>query len=231
MFEAVLHALDISGKATTLSVPKVTTVNNRTAMIRVGEDFRYFDQFDVQSVPSAVSGSGSQVYSSILVPVGAPKLEELGIELSVMPSVGNDLSSIDLNLSPSISEFVRYETYQVGSGTGSSGNNNTATNGTSLVKIPIFRKSSIETEVIVQSGETVVMGGLISSSETKQVRSVPILSSLPLIGRLFRRDDIQDIKQNLLIFVTATLLSERGEDLVPVLPPKADSTPGNPAAQ
>ena len=240
MFEAVLHALDISGKATTLSVPKVTTVNNRTAMIRIGEDFRYFDQFDVQSVPSSVTDSGSQVYSSILVPVGSPQLEELGIELSVIPSVGGDLQSINLNLTPEISEFVRYETYQVGS---SSGNNNGNGNGgivdriasnrqdTAVLKIPIFRRSKIETEVVVQSGETVVMGGLISASESLQTHAVPFLSSIPLIGRLFTRQDTQEIKQNLLIFVTATILSERGEDLVPVFSTeigKAENTADTP---
>lgn len=225
MFEAVLHALDISGKATTLSVPKVTTVNNRTAMIRIGEDFRYFDQFDVQSVPTSVTDSGSQVYSSILVPVGSPQLEELGIELSVIPSVGGDLQSINLNLTPEISEFVRFETYQVGS---NNGNNNTTTttnqNDAAMVKIPIFRRSKIETEVVVQSGETVVMGGLISASESHSSHSVPFLSSIPLIGKLFKRDDIQETKQNLLIFVTATILSERGEDLIPVLSPEIGRT-------
>ncbi len=227
MFEAVLHALKISGKAITLSAPKVTTVNNRTAMMRIGEDFRYFDQFDIQSVPTSVTDSGSQVYSSILVPVGTPQLEELGIELSVIPSVGGDLKSINLNLTPEISEFVRYETYQVGS---SSGNNNvtpgtTNVNQTSVVKVPIFRRSLIETEVIVQSGETVVMGGLISASESRETHSIPILSAIPLIGRLFRRDDVQEIKQNLLIFVTATILSQRGEDLVPVVAKEASNGP------
>ncbi len=231
MFEAVLHALDISGKATTLSVPKVTTVNNRTAMIRVGEDFRYFDQFDIQSVPTSVTDSGSQVYSSILVPVGSPQLEELGIQLQVVPSVGGDMSSINLSLSPTISEFVRYETYQVATGNANinNNNNNVVTNGneTSVLKIPIFRTSSIETEVVVQSGETVVMGGLVTASESRETHSVPILSSIPLVGKLFRRKDVQEIRQNLLIFVTATILSERGEDLVPVITTEVSRAPGS----
>jgi type IV pilus assembly protein PilQ len=227
MFKAVIHALEKTGKSRTLSVPKVTTVNNRTANIRVGEDFRYYDEYDVQNVPSQVVGqNGSTVYSSVLVPVGTPKLEELGIELKVRPSVGADLSSVTLQLLPEISQFVRYEFFEVGTGNGNSSNNNNQnnqvnSNGTSMVKLPIFSRSKIETEVIVQSGETVVMGGLITSTESKRKEKVPFLASLPLIGLLFQNDNVDNIQQNLLIFVTATIISERGEDLVPLIPGKA----------
>ncbi len=213
MFQAVLHALETSGRSRTLSVPKVTTVNNREARIRVGEDFRYFEEYDIESTPSTTA-DGSTVYRTTLVPVGRPQLEELGIELAVTPSVGADLSSITLLLKPEISEFVRYEFYRV-SGDETAGSL-TSTNSTdSLVKLPIFRRSTIETEVIVGSGETVVMGGLISSTETDNDTSVPFLSRLPLIGWLFSQKNVEERKQNLLIFVTASILSQRGEQLVP----------------
>jgi type IV pilus assembly protein PilQ len=217
MFQAVLHALDVSGKSRTLSVPKITTVNNKPAQIRIGEDFRYFQEYDIQSVPSDVTSEGSTVYSSVLVPVGLPQLEELGIQLDVTPSVGADMGSITLHMVPEISEFVRYEHYEIGSGNSS----DDTTNATSLVKLPIFRRSKIETELIVQSGETVVMGGLISSTESKTRNAVPILSSIPLVGRLFRHDGVEESKQNLLIFVTASILSERGESLIPMIEPAA----------
>jgi type II secretory pathway component GspD/PulD (secretin) len=45
---------------------------------------------------------------------------------------------------------------------------------------------------------------------------VPFLSRIPWIGRLFTRKGVEEIKQNLLIFVTATIISERGEDLIPI---------------
>ena len=228
MFRAVIHALEKTGKARTLSVPKVTTVNNKTARIRVGDDFRYYDEYSIQTIPSQVTGnSGNTVYSSQLVPVGSPKLEELGIELKVRPSVGADMNSITLQLLPEISEFVRYETYEVGTGNnGNNANNNnqnstTVSNGTSTVKLPIFRRSKIDTEVIVQSGETVVMGGLITSSESKHKDKIPFLSAIPLIGLLFQNDMIDNDQKNLLIFVTATIISERGENLVPLTSPRA----------
>lgn len=217
MFQAVLHALETSGKSRTLSVPKITTINNSPASIRIGEDFRFYEEYDIQSVPSSVTTGGTQLYSSMLVPVGTPKLEELGIQLSVIPSVGADLKSITLKLVPEISEFVRYEVFEVGTGnTTISATAAGITNTTSLIKLPIFRRSKIETEVVVHSGETIVMGGLITSTENKNERKVPILSSIPLVGKLFRHDVIEERKQNLLIFVTATILSERGEEMIPI---------------
>jgi type IV pilus assembly protein PilQ len=215
-----------AGNARTLSVPKVTTVNNKTASIRVGDDFRYYDEYSIQSIPSQVTGnSGNTVYTSQLVPVGSPKLEELGIELKVRPSVGADMSSVTLQLLPEISEFVRYETFEVGTGGNNGQNSTSATNGMSTVKLPIFRRSKIETEVIVQSGETVVMGGLITSTESKHKDKIPFLASIPFIGLLFQNDLTDNDQKNLLIFVTATIISERGENLIPLASAQTEVPP------
>lgn len=225
MFQAVLHALETSGKARTLSVPKVTVINNESAVIRVGEDFRYFEEYDVQSVPSTTD-AGQTVYRTTLVPVGTPTLQELGIQLQVTPSVGADLSDIVLKIVPEISSFVRWEIYEVALERGG-GAQDGRTNVTGVVKLPIFSRSRIETEVVVQSGETVVMGGLITSTDQKRWEGVPILSSIPLLGRLFRHDTVQEQKNNLLIFVTAHLLSQRGEMLVPL--PDITESPQSPS--
>ena len=203
MFSAVLHALETSGNTRTLSVPRVTTVNNKEALIRIGQDFRYFEEYDVQSTPST-SDDGQTIYHTILVPVGTPKLQKLGIELIVTPSVGADMGSIDLKMVPKITEFVRFYTALESSST-----------NTPQIQLPIFRISEIETEVIVQSGETVAMGGLITATESKSKQGIPLLSWIPIIGRLFRHDIVEEKKENLLIFVTATILSERGESLIP----------------
>ena len=226
MYQVVLHALETSGKARTLSVPRVTTLNNHQAKIRVGEDFRYFEEFDVQSIPSSVTDAGSTVYSSVLVPVGTPTLEELGTELNVVPSVGADLQTVTLALSPQISEFERYETYEVGD---ASTSGTASTNALSMVKLPIFRRSEIETKVVVRSGETVVMGGLVTSAESDSEESIPLLGKIPLIGWLFRHNTASRSDNNLLIFVTARILSESGEELVPVSDYRPDVAV-NPAA-
>jgi type IV pilus assembly protein PilQ len=238
MFEAVVHALETSGRSRTLSVPKVTTVNNRPATIRIGEDFRYFEEYDTEEILVGTTDEGREIYTSRQVPVGSPSLEELGIQLDVTPSVGADLQSVTLRMTPEIKDFVRWEYWEVASdsrtSTGSTTDTTTTTNGTetSTIKLPVFRVSRIETEVVVQTGETVVMGGLISSSETKDEEKVPILSSIPLIGNLFRHDITEVVEHNLLIFVTATIISERGESLVPLAADRPQpAAPALPAPQ
>lgn len=222
-FRAVLHVLESSGTTRTLSVPRVTALNNRPAYIRVGEDFRYYEEYELEDYEDT-DANGNEITRSRLVPSGTPTLEELGIELTATPSVGADLRTINLALIPEISSFVKWEYYEQ-SGDNSSDNNNDNNNdteddvvdgGTGLIKLPIFSRRHIETDVIVQSGETVIMGGLITSARTKTREGIPFLSHLPFIGQLFRHDSVNEDRQNLIIFVTATLISERGEELVPL---------------
>jgi type II secretory pathway component GspD/PulD (secretin) len=213
MFEVIIQALEESGKSQTLSVPRVTTLNNQPARIRVGEDFRYFENFELQEVATTPDSNNNQQYVSQLVPTGEPTLEELGILLEVTPSVGADLQTVTLNLKPEISEFVRFEEYDVGSGD----NGNTSTNGLSVLKLPIFRRSEIETKVAVRSGDTVVMGGLMAATQGKEITQVPILGSIPFLGALFRHEQKTNEHKNLLIFVTARILAESGEELIPII--------------
>ena len=223
-FRAVLHVLESSGTTRTLSVPRVTALNNRPAYIRVGEDFRYYEEYDLEDYEET-DANGNEVTRTKLVPQGTPTLEELGIELTATPSVGADLRTINLALIPEISAFVKWEYYEA-SGDSSSNysrdnddnddNDDLVNGGTGLVKLPIFSRRHIETDVIVQSGETVIMGGLITSTSTKTREGVPILSHIPFIGQLFRHDSVDEDRQNLIIFVTATLISDRGEELVPL---------------
>jgi len=222
MFKAVMHALEVSGKARALSVPRITTMNNHEARIHVGENFLYYDKYTTIDVTERVvqnlSDNDVLVTTQVLVPEGDPKEQELGISLSVIPSVGADMRMITLALNPHIENFVRYETFEVATGSNSGSNSDGGSNstGTSIIRLPIFEESDIKTKVVVQSGETVVMGGIITTTELTSESKVPILGDIPFFGRAFRKEEINKIDENLLIFVTATILSERGEDLVPL---------------
>ena len=94
-----------------------------------------------------------------------------------------------------------------------------------VVKLPRISRREVQTKVVVDSGETVVMGGLIRTVSQETVRRVPILGSLPLLGPLFRRTDATEEQRNLIIFVTATVISERGESLIPLVRPAAPWEP------
>lgn len=73
----------------------------------------------------------------------------------------------------------------------------------------VYAIRKIEADVVVPSGNTLVMGGLISDSSTKSFTKVPVLGDLPGVGLLFRRDSKTRNKVNLLIFVTPTIIQEQ----------------------
>jgi type IV pilus assembly protein PilQ len=211
LFTAVLHALDVSGKGRTLSVPRVTTVNNSPAKLRNGQDLLYFDEYQAQVFTSYDPTTKLSQSFAALFPKGKPVKEELGITLLAVPSVGADMSTINLMLMPTISQQEGWTDYQ-----------NDTTNKVTIhqvaIKLPLIVRREVQTKVIVQTGETVVMGGLIDSVKQSTVHKVPFLSDIPLLGKLFTRVDVTEENENLLIFVTASVVSERGETLVTRVP-------------
>ena len=225
MFQAVLHALEISGDGKTLSVPRVTTVNNNPAKLRDGDDLLYYKRFKAQAF-SLVDSDNKRYTVTALIPEGDPDLAELGITLVAVPSVGADRKTISLLLTPAISSLDRFVSYQDETeDTISTGSVNVQQ---VVVKLPVIQRREVQTKVIVESGETVVLGGLIRTVRQDTLHSVPILGSLPLIGNLFDRIDVTEENRNLLIFVTATVINERGESILParervIEPRRADS--------
>ncbi len=214
-FRAILRALEISGKGRTLSVPRLTTINNNPAKLRDGSDLLYYEEFEAKAF-TLLDNNGNKYSTSALMPKGKPKLAELGITLIAVPSVGKDMRTISLLLTPTISKLENFQFYT----------REEATNAFAQleVKLPTITRRQIQTKVNVESGQTVVMGGLIETVEQDTEHSVPILSSIPLLGNLFKRSDVTEMRKNLLIFVTATVLSNRGESII------ADETTDNPGS-
>jgi type IV pilus assembly protein PilQ len=210
MFQAVLHAIDISGDGKILSVPRVTTVNNNPAKLRDGDDLLYYREFQAQAF-HLLDDDNKKYTVTALIPKGTPDLAELGITLVAVPSVGADNRTISLLLTPAISSLDRFVSYQEDSAVTNRANRIQQV----VVKLPVITRREVQTKVVVESGETVVLGGLIRTVRQETVHKVPILGSLPLIGNLFKRLDVTEENKNLLIFVTATVINERGESVLP----------------
>jgi general secretion pathway protein D len=81
-------------------------------------------------------------------------------------------------------------------------------------QLPYFRVREMTTKVTVADGSTVGMGGLIYDKIETYKDKVPVLGSIPLIGRLFRSEGEKTIKRNLMIFVTATEVDVNGRRAV-----------------
>ena len=74
--------------------------------------------------------------------------------------------------------------------------------------IPVINTKNISTQVMVDNGETVVLGGVYSRSENNSVERVPFFGDLPYVGFLFKRTALEELKSELLIFVTPKILKD-----------------------
>jgi general secretion pathway protein D len=143
------------------------------------------------------------------------------VTLEVEPVVGPDGQTIDLNLVPQVVEFEGFINY--GSPINAVGVNTIAGISVSapiqltenVINQPVFSTRKVTTNVSVWDGQTVVLGGLMREDVQKVEDKVPIIGDIPLIGRAFRTNVDQHIKRNLVIFVTARLVTPGGLPLNP----------------
>jgi type IV pilus assembly protein PilQ len=81
--------------------------------------------------------------------------------------------------------------------------------GENSSSVPIILKNEIETQVLVDNGKTIVLGGIFRESEIEQETKVPLLGDIPVLGHLFKRSSSDHQKSELLIFITPRILTDR----------------------
>jgi type II secretory pathway component GspD/PulD (secretin) len=146
----------------------------------------------------------------------------IGINLKVTPQV-NARGLIKLTLEPEVSQQ----------------NGSTSFGGAGGASIPIVATRKVKTQVSLQNGETMGIGGLITNSQDHGGTKVPVLGSIPVLGRLFSSKNVNDTATNLLIFITAKTLNADGAPPEQVFDPRAiqavgmtrEDLPGNRAAK
>ena len=99
-----------------------------------------------------------------------------------------------------------------------------------VINQPVFSTRKVTTSVSVYDGQTVVLGGLMREDVQKTEDKVPIIGDIPLVGRAFRTNTEQHTKKNLVIFVTAKIITPAGlplneEDKEGLLPPELPRFP------
>lgn len=202
---ATLSALQQGGESQTLSAPRLTLINNRPATISDGKVQYYYEEYTVKQQIT------QEATASSLAPSGKPTKVTAGVTLDVVASIGGDGQSILLGLNPQVNQDVRLVTFATVADrdlqTGRAVNS-------FEIKLPELRQQELATRVVVKSGQTVVMGGVHEREQRTFVESVPILGNLPIIGAAFRKRTEVDKPRYLLIFVTATIISESGEFII-----------------
>jgi general secretion pathway protein D len=137
----------------------------------------------------------------------------LGVELEVTPKVDGD--QITMGLNPKVSELLGRQNYQIAPANSAYsyyqyGINLQFNHAAIVASLPIFKRREIKTEVTIADGATIGMGGLINEKVEKYEDKVPVLGSIPLLGRLFRNEGERAVKRNLMIFVTAKKVEPTG---------------------
>jgi general secretion pathway protein D len=241
-FQVVIRALNQKKGIDLLSAPSVTTKSGQRAIVEVIREFRYPRTYTPPQVPSigTTTTVGSQVVPVVVTPTTPQDWEtrNTGVTLEVEPVVGEDATTIDLNLVPQVVEFEGFINY--GSPISAVGVNTAAGISIStpvvltqnVINQPVFSTRKVTTSVSVYDGQTVVLGGLMREDVQKVEDKTPIIGDIPLIGRAFRSNVEQHNKMNLVIFVTARVVTPAGlafnpeeEEEEGLLPPALPEVP------
>ncbi len=192
---ATINLLQQDDDTKVLSAPRILTLNNQEATIIVGQKFPI--------IKTSINNSGNDN------PTKTTELdyyENSGIQLNVVPQICDD-NYINMIVHPTVSSFIGYETV--------------LDQGESLVRYPIIDVREAETQILLKTGETGVIGGLLQERTKAGIQKIPVLGSIPLIGRLFRNETADNQTIDLLIFLTATIVDEKNYDTIIA---KEDST-------
>lgn len=180
-FEIILHALEEKIKTNILSSPSIMALDNQSATIMVGTKYPI--------LKSDVTGSTSTVTTASL-----DYYQDIGIQLNVSPQINGD-KTINMIVHPAVTSYTTtLKSY---------GNNNQI-----IAEYPIIMTREAETQILINDGETIVIGGLLRDRIMKEKHSVPIVGDIPILGLAFQRDTTDTEKIDLLIFITASIMKE-----------------------
>jgi len=163
-----------------ISNPKVLTLDNQPAEIKVGQVIPYASgvKFDINGQP-----------------VITYDYKEVGLDLKITPTIAENNLRLTINLQvQEIVDFIRPQLGQLS------------------YAVPITSNRQVNSDVVVENGQTIIIGGLINNRTISTVEGVPGLKDIPLLGRLFRRDTKTEDKVSLFIFLTPYVI-EKPEDL------------------
>jgi general secretion pathway protein D len=187
-----IKLLESFGDVRVLSSPKISVLNNQTALLRVTRDIVYFTITPSTAPVTITGGAGAPV-----VPVAfttTPNIAAEGFMMSVLPQI-NAADTVVLNVRPTIRRRVA-----------DAADPNPALLSPNL--IPIFETREFDSMLRIQSGQTAVLGGLMQDSVENIEDTIPGINRIPLIGWLFSQQRKVNRKTELVIFLRATVIRD-----------------------
>jgi len=181
----VLEAIDQSGDLHTVATPRITTLNNQKAVVRIVREEVFYEAQVEPSIISNGVGTDAVVYYTA-------RTHPVGVVLDVTPQVGPD-SVITMNVHPTISDVVSVVR---------SPNDDTA---------PVLSVRELDTVGKVRHGETLVLAGLISQRTMLSKSGIPFLKDIPWLGLLFGKTRSEVYNIELVVMLTPMILESRAD--------------------
>jgi general secretion pathway protein D len=181
---ATLSLLETFGNVKVLSSPKMSVLNNQTAMLKVVNNVVYFD---IKTDSAVLTGNNTIPPAT----TATAKAVAVGLVMSVTPQVSEN-GSILLNVRPSISRVLRYVSDPV----------------TPANLVPEIQTREMESMLRLTDGEIAVMGGLMSDELNNTTDTVPGISKLPGLGLLFNSNRDSTAKTELVILLKPTVIRD-----------------------
>jgi type II secretory pathway component GspD/PulD (secretin) len=178
---AVLSFLNKYAEAKVISTPRTVTLDNETAKIEVT---RASPIINITPGTVQVAGGSQITYTN------------LGVILNVTPRISAN-NYVNLKVVPEVSRIFDTVRKQVSVG-----------NGSGFYEADEYDIRKIETRVMVPSGNTLVLGGLVQDDVRSGNTKVPVLGDIPYLGYLFRSDSKSRQKSNLMVFITPTIVQD-----------------------
>jgi len=183
---ATLSALEAKSYVNILSNPKLLVLNNHSANINVGNQIPILTSQVTAGDVSTGGGTTPSVLQNI-------QYQNTGINLTVKPIINSD-GYLTLNISQNVSSATQ--------------------NTISSISSPIIFNRSLQTDVVLKTGHTVILGGLISETTKNDESKIPFLGDIPILKRLFSVSGDTKEKSELVILIKPTILSNNKDSQI-----------------
>ncbi len=177
VIDFVLDAMARQGTLNVLASPRIATLNNEKAVIRVVREEAFFN---LQTEISQGTGG------NVTAPTINISVVPIGIVMDIMPQI-SDNGDILLSVNPDISELLEVKRFEVEG---------------AMATQPVIDRRSIDTVGKLRDGQTLVLAGIIKERKNQVLKGIPFLYKLPLLGNLFRRTEQEVTRTELVIFLT-----------------------------
>ncbi len=185
-FTVVLNALSEQGEVNIVSQPRIRTLNNQSALIKVGTDRTFFRKEQQTDTTSAGPSTSS---------TDVPQVVTEGIVLAITPQISLD-GWITMDISPAVTRISGVVEVK-------------DADNVVLSSAPDLDISQTSSLVRARNGETIVIGGLIQNQKIETQRAIPWLHRIPGLGYLFKGTYETDVQRELVMFVTPRLVNDK----------------------